>query len=153
MPVISFSNKGGRSVDSSDWLRRKKQQVLASAYDPKKYKQVDNKSFGSDVISDLLWKSCEEECSSGGSNSLTIILSPSDLIAGGKDIVLEDVFYTIVNGTGETICLDFGIIGNFTLADNETFTAPIKPAPSKLGTTETLQFSQGACSGGGCTIV
>lgn len=89
----------------------------------------------------------------GGSNSSTIILTASDLIAGRKDIVLEDVLYTIVNGTGETICLDFGIIGDFTLANNQTFTAPSKPDPIKLGTTETLQFSQGACSGGSCTIV
>lgn len=63
MPVISFSKKGGRSVDSSDFIKRKKQEVLRASQSQKGvYKQVENKSFGSDTISSLLWANCAEAC-------------------------------------------------------------------------------------------
>ena len=65
MPVISFSSKGGTSVDSSDWLTKKKQRLLQSAYSSQPYKQVENKSFGSDTTSTLLWKKCGNVCPTG----------------------------------------------------------------------------------------
>jgi len=62
MPIISSLNKKGRSADSSDWLTKKKQQVLQASYSSKSYNQIENKSFGFDTISNLLRKNCVEVC-------------------------------------------------------------------------------------------
>ena len=62
MPIISSSNKKGRSADSSDWLTKKKKQVLQASYGSRYYNQIENKSFGFDTFSNLLRKNCAEVC-------------------------------------------------------------------------------------------
>lgn len=70
MPVISVSNKGGTSVDCSDMIAIKKQQILRASQSTKEYyKQIENKSFGSDNISNLFWKNCSGTCSTIGDNN------------------------------------------------------------------------------------
>ena len=70
MPVISVSNKGGTSVDCSDIIAIKKQQILRASQSTKGYyKQIENKSFGLDNISNLFWKNCAGTCSTIGHNN------------------------------------------------------------------------------------
>jgi len=86
---------------------------------------------------------------SGSSDTRVIIITPTDLANGSKTVVVEDVYYTFLNNTGQIICAKITSFTGDTIGINQTFTLSVKPDPRDIGNTKNIQISAGACGGGG----